>query len=314
MRHHLLLIPLFAAAPAWAQLSLTADREPDDKSWESPATIAYTRDGNHQSNTAIDAYLSYKHALPAQATRNGARADSVAVSGYVHRNNQGDARQNDRGLALSFKRFIVADNNNAGPVTSLAWNAKLSAGKTLLPTGSTDAGGVPQYDDVTKDRQQVFLSGYLQPALAGSAHGGGPRAVLGRTSVQHLGWNAGIYSDHNSGGSGLNKGRLSGANGAVEWSVMPLGLIAGDNRLGGYGVIPVLALKAQIQHDFSANGARTKDTYKLYSAALRFDFETLNTGGVHLIPSLVLKRSIGADLLAGRAYEGKTEIAFGLSF
>jgi hypothetical protein len=313
----LLTAALLATAPtAFAQLSLTADSAPGDKAWENPATIAYTRNGDHTSNTTIDAYLKYSWSRTRQAelVDTSAKADTLSVAGYIHKDNQSRAKQNDRGLALGYRFDFLPDDRNSGAQTVLSLNAVISAGKSMQAV-EADATTLPeQYFDKTKDRQQLFVSGYVQPAIGtGQA---GARA-LGRKSVQYLRWIAGMYSDHNSGGSGSsgNKGRLSGANGRLEWSVMPLGLVAGNNRIGAYGVVPVFALAAQIQHDTSARGSREKDTYKLYTAALRFDFETLASDGkTRLVPSLVIQRSIGADLLAGRAYEGKTEIAFGVTF
>lgn len=319
MRTLLLPLILFMSAPAFSQISLAADKEPIDKPWKNPATLAYTRNGDGSSNTTIDAYLKYTFQDVKQAATGYSTAvmDNWSVAGYVHRDNAGDAKKNDRGAVVGYSRMMVPDFANFGPVMSVSWNASLSIGKSLQ---ALDGSTTPlQYADKTKDRQRLYLSGYVQPAKSGPVQrdGASARSFGARPRDMFFVWEAGLYSDHSSGGSGQGNGRVSGGMAAVEWSVFPFGMVLADNRIGDFGVVPVLALAAQVQRDASASGMREKDTYKLYTASLILEFDTIvdATQGVgRLKPSLVISRSIGADLLGGRPYEGKTEIAFGLTF
>lgn len=307
-------LALLAAAcvPCFAQqsLTLTADSEPVDPLWQAPATLAYTRNGDHTTTSVIDAYLNYKLTEKAKPGVAGARQDEWAVAGYLHRSDDGPTPRNDRGVALTYSRSLAPDFANSGMPMSFAINAKVSAGKSLQEV--SDAAGVKAFPDRNKDRESVFLSGYLQPAKAGPV----PAAALRSPFENFFTWRAGLYSDHSSGGNDLGTGRLSGSMVALSWNVFPLGFVAADNRIGGFGVTPVITLSAQRQHDSWSSGARGKNTYKLYAATLTLEFATLvkSTELGRLKPSLNLSRSMGADLLQGRAREGKTELSLGLTF
>ncbi|MRV71893.1 hypothetical protein GJ700_09185 [Duganella sp. FT92W] len=302
-------------APAHAQLTLSADSEPTDKPWKMPATIAYTRNGDGSSFTTIDAYLKYNGILKTKGDDNFASSGSWSVAGFIHKDNTADAPRNDRGVVLGYSRLLVFDYPNNFPVMSTTWNAKVSVGKSLQQVTDTP---VPIFTDRNKDREQLYVTGFLQPAKQDSPHHTASSTTKSapRQMDMYFLWETGLYSDHASGGNGKGTGRLNGARGKLEWNVFPLGIIAADNKVGAYGVAPVITLSAQVQHDLSASGTRKKDTYRLYAASLTLEFETIVADGSvgRVTPSLNFTRSVGADLLTGRAYEGKTEIALGFTF
>lgn len=312
---------ILISAPAFSQISLSAGNEPADKAWQKPATLAYVRNGDGSSITAIDAYLKYtmENTRLARTIDAPAVKESWSVAAYLDKDTGGSTRKNDRGGVLGYTRMIVTDYPNTGPVMSLSWNARLSVGKSLQLID--DKVTPQQFVDKTKDRQLLTAVAYFQPQTAAERPGNGDAAV--RSAVRpfdmFLLMEGGLYSDHNSGGAADGGGRLSGGLASIEWNFFPLGLVASDNRIGGYGVAPVLTLAAQVQHDTSASGMRKKDTYKLYTAMLTLELNTLvndgNKSGIgRLKPSLSVSRSVGADLLSGRPYEAKTEVAFGLTF
>jgi len=320
------LLMLFAAAvltmlsaPAFSQVTLAADSEPTDKPWTKPATLSYTRGGDGKSTTTADAYLKYtvKRTTDASSPTAAATNDAWSIAGYVHRNNADDAKKDDRGVALGYARLLVLDSfGSAGPM-SMEWGGKITFGKSLVLLD--DKASPEEYNDKTKEREKLYVSGFFQPALSGTPtrKSDDPKHRSPATMDMYFTWNAGLYSDHTAGGAGKGNGRNNGAMAGLEWNIMPFGMVAANNAIGDYGVAPVFTLAAQIEKDISASGQRKKDTYKLYTAMLTLEFDTIvDTAGSigRLKPSLNFSRSIGADLLGGRPYEGKTEISFGLSF
>lgn len=319
MKFIFLVLSVIFCLPCHAQLTLNADKAPAFKGWAAPAMLSYTRNGDGTSNSTIDAYLQYtiennnKSDTPLRSMK-----DDWIIAGYIHKDDGGEARKNDRGLSFGYSRFIVPDYDLGGSPMYYSWTAKISLGKSLQK--NADESAEISFFDKTKDRQQLFLSAYIQPSSAirdqdphrrGKALSQDPRLLDMYFIVT-----AGVYSDNNSGGDSGGGGRVSGTMASAEWNLFPLGLVAADNQVGGYGVVPVLTLSAQGQHDSSARGARIKQTYKLYTAMLTLEFDAIvasNSIG-RLRPSLNFSRSVGADLLGGRPYEGKTEIAFGLTF
>ncbi len=321
MKNIFLVLALLFSAPAMAQITLAADSEPNDKPWKNPATIAYTKAGDGTSTSTIDAYMKYSFPGMATATANGAYIDTASIATYIHRDNTSDAPRDDRGISFGYSRFIVSDGSNAGAVHSMTWTGKIAIGKTLQ--NIDESAAVAEFADRTKDREQIYISGFNQPAKSGAVPRGNGNAKksLGSAAPEKMTmyylWEAGLYSDHSSGGNGKGAGRLSGTRAKLEWNFMPLGLIAADNAIGNYGVAPVFTLAAQVQKDFAADGLRKKNTYHLYTATLTLEFDTIvdaNSTIGKLKPSLNFSRSIGADLLTGRAFEGKTEISLGLNF
>lgn len=327
MRATILGLAVLAAVPAYAQaenegqqILLRADKGPLYQAWESPATLAYTRNGDGTSNSLVDLYLQYTIAGPARkkqaqnseadATTRGTQVTQATwgVAAYLHRDNAGAAPRNDRGLALTYGRDLVPDYANEGGVIGLHFNLRASFGKTLQ--GVKDDAGLETFLERDNDRQIALFSGYFQPGTSGPARGPARRRPLD----SYFNWEAGLYSDHSSGGDGKANGRRSGSHVGVSWNFFPLGLVPTETIIRGYGVTPVITLSAQRQKDARGSGGRPKDTYKLYVATLTLEFNALAAGDTWLTPSLNLSRSVGADLLQGRAYEGKTEFSFGLKF
>ena len=313
---------ILISAPAFSQISLSAGNEPTEKAWRKPATLAYVRNGDGSSITAIDAYLKYtvENTRLAKTISAPAVKENWSVAAYLDKDTGGSTRKNDRGGVLGYTRMTDTNYAGEGPVMSLSWNARLSVGKSLQLID--DKAPVQQFVDKTKDRQLLTATAYFQPRktaeLTGEENVALPSA--GRHSDMFLLMEAGLYSDHNSGGAANGGGRLSGGLASIEWNFLPLGMVASNNKIAGYGVAPVFTLAAQVQHDTSASGMRKKDTYKLYTAMLTLEFNTIfvdkDDKSVigRLKPSLSVSRTVGADLLGGRPYEAKTEVAFGLTF
>ena len=84
------------------------------------------------------------------------------------------------------------------------------------------------------------------------------------------------------------------------------------NRFGGLGFVPTFRAAAQFEKDAAASGLRVKDTYKLYTLEISLAFSKLS--GNDIVPTLNLARTVGADLLTGRARTSKTELSLGLTF
>jgi hypothetical protein len=297
------------AAPTFAAVILAADDAPADPPWNNPATLSYVRNGDGTTNATIDAVFRYKNS-DVTSTSSAATKSNYSAGVYVHRDNDSSAPKNDRGVQVSYGQFIVRDADNSKGVSSLNWLAKLALGNSLQ--AYKDTNNIVVYSDRTKDRQLVQLAGYYQPALSGvpPRPGSDDRPPL----VMFFDGNIGAYSDHSSGGSGKGTGRLTGAMMGLSANIAPLGLDPAFNKLANLGFVPTLRVAAQVQRDASACGDRLKGTYKLYTASLSFAFAKLNSGGGGMVPSFNLSRTVGADLLMGRAETSRTEISLGLAF
>jgi hypothetical protein len=303
-----------ASATAFAGVTLAGDDPPTDPLWKKPATLSYTREGDGTSNTTADAVLRYKDTLGARSGAGVAHQTTYSGGVYLHRDNSESAPRNDRGFSASLGEEFVPDWSNAGGVFKFNLQGKFSYGKSLQ--SSKDASGATTQADKTKDREILKLGGYFQPAEKGvpPVPGSGARPAL----VMYFDATIGLYSDNSRGGGGTHNGRLSGTLASVSANFAPFGLDPASgsafNKIGTLGFVPTVELSAQTQHDSSSSGDRTKSSYRLYTASLTFSFEKLNENSGTIVPSLSIARSIGADLLGGRPYTGKTEITFGLSF
>lgn len=294
----------------FAGVTLQADDAPTDKPWEAPATISWVRNGDGTSNGTVDAVLKYSDSPGAKRAEYGSHIDAMqakyGLGAFVHRDTSNAAPRNDRGLFLSYGGDYWFAIDSAGPNAALGWMAKITYGTTLQQI--TDASGVTSNVDRTKDREMLLASGYYQFPVSGTPISN-PRPfitfITGRT---------GIYSDHSSGGNGLGNGRLSGLLADVTINIAPLGLNPDANKLGSLGMIPTLQLGAQTEHDSSSSGSRQQQTYTLYTLGLSLSFAKFDKKSGGIIPSLNLKRTVGADLLTGRPYQTKTELSFGLTF
>ena len=300
---------LASAAPAFAGITLAADDAPTDPPWNQPATLSYVRNGDGTTNGTIDAVLRYKvsDTPPAGSI---AKKTTYGFGVYVHRDNDSSAPKNDRGLSASYGQVIVGDYDNSQGPRSLNWNAKLSFGKAIQEY--EDDNKVTVRSDKTKDRQVLQISGYYQPPISGvPVPPGGKNKPA---AVMFFDGNLGVYSDRSSGGSGKGVGRLSGTLLSASANFAPFGIdpSAEFNRFGGLGFVPTLRLAAQVEKDFAASGLRAKNTYKLYTLEISLAFSKLS--GNSLVPTLNLSRTVGADLLTGRADTSKTEVSLGISF
>ena len=85
-------------------------------------------------------------------------------------------------------------------------------------------------------------------------------------------------------------------------------------RIGELGLVPVIHLLAQYQHDISASGDRTEDDRKLYSAGLSVPLVANSDTHKGFIPSLDIKRSVGADVLQGREKKGQTSVVLSIKY
>lgn len=295
-------------ASALASVTLAADDAPSDPPWESPATLSYVWNGDGTSKGVVDAVLRYKNS-DVSSSQAKATKSNYALGVYVHRDTDSGAPRNDRGVQASYGQLIVRDGSNSGGVRSLSWTAKLSLGKALQ--AYKDANDVELHSDRTKDRQSLQLAGYYQPALTGAPPrpGSNDRPPL----IMFFDGSIGAYSDNSHGGSGKGTGRLTGAMVGLSANFAPLGIDPAFNQIGSLGFVPTVRLAAQVQRDMAASGDRPKDTYKLFTVAISLAFGKLQSGG-GLVPSLNLVRTVGADLLTGRAKTSTTELSLGLTF
>jgi hypothetical protein len=126
----------------------------------------------------------------------------------------------------------------------------------------------------------------------------------------------GGYSDHIGGAQvAAIDGRVSGLLAKVSATYAPFGLKS------AIGVVPVLDLSAQVQSDRNAGGGRVEETRRLYRASLSMNFGVPDKQGPagktslnKLQPSLVLSRTLGADLLSGRPKAAVTELVLSLKY
>lgn len=289
--------------------TLAAADAPIDPPWAQPATLSYVRNGDGTTSATVDAVLRYKWSGQSASAQSAVKT-SYGAGVYLHRDTTSSAPKNDRGVSANYGQLIVNDGDNSQGVRSLNWNGKISFGKAL--EAFKDASGAASSSDRTKDRELLQLSGYFQPALAGVPVP--PESNLRPPMVMFFDSSLGLYSDNSKGGSGKGVGRLSGGLLGLSANFAPFGIdpAAGFNRVGGLGFVPTIRFAAQVQHDLASSGERPKDTYKLYTAEVALAFSKLSGGGV--VPTLNLSRTIGADLLTGRAKSSKTELSLGLSF
>ena len=303
------LVLLSVAGIANAQISLQAEKTPPPGSsaWEQPATLGYTRNGDGSSNTTIDAYLSYtdKRNIFATSADETAKRDSFNYGVYVHRNNASSTPLKDQGISFGYARALVFDTDNSKGPQAYAAGVKISAGTSLQEV--EQAGGTSTFESRNKDRESVYFSGYYHPPLAG---------IPGSSTfvTQFINWETRLYSDNTRGGNLKGQGRINGAMVAATYNWIPLGADSEGNTMGHIlGVGPVFSFSGQVQRDASASDGRKKETRRLYSASLVLEFQTEGRSG-KLKPSMSFTRTVGADLLTGRPYEGKTEVMFGLTF
>lgn len=306
----LVLLAACATTTSYAQVILAGDDPPTDPLWKKPATVSYTRNGDGTSTSAIDGVLRYKGVLDAAPTWNGARQTNYNAGVYVHRNSSSSAPKNDRGVSLVLGEAYVPDLPNDKGVLSFNLQGKLTYGKSLQE--SKDAAGNKVYNDKTKDRTIVKLGGYYQPAKSGVT----PRPGTDDrpTFDMYFDGALGLYSDNSRGGDGKGNGRVTGTLVSLSANFAPFGLDPAFNKFGTIGFVPTFQFSAQRQKDTSAGRERITESRTLYSAGVTFSFAKLDEPTQTIVPSLSLTRSVGADLLVGRADTAKTELTFGLSF
>ena len=293
-----------AALPAWsAGLTLRAADPPVNTPWTEPASLAVTREGGSNTVTA-DLVLSYRSEVQVARNANFSKNGSYGAGVYLHRDTTSTEPKNDRGVSLGYAGLLVPDLGNAGPVGSLGYSVKLSAGKSLVEV--EDAGGNKSWVDKTKTRLLASLGGYLQPALGGSPQKGVIPPVL------FFDGGPALYVDQSRGNGVKGTGRVTGAQLKLGANYAPFGLE--PLPVAGLAMVPTLRIAAQIQRDFSATESRTKQTRKLYSLELNLLFARPDDGDGKFVPSLQLARSVGADLLTGRPEGAKTDLLLGLTF
>lgn len=291
------------ASPAWSAITLAADEAPIDPPWTQPANFAWVREKGSTTATA-DLVLRYRSEVQRSANAGFASQGSYGFGVYLHRDNAADAVKNDRGVQASYSGLLVPDWGNAGPVGSLGYSLKGSIGKGLVDVDQPSGSKIQV--DKTKNRVLLSLGGYLQPRISGDP-------VVGRLpAIFFFDGGPSVYFDESRGEGVLGTGRVTGASFKLAVNYAPLGLE--PVAVGGLAVVPTMRLAAQTQHDLSAAGSRIKKTRNLYSLELNLLFAQPDTATNKLIPSLQLSRSVGADLLTGRAQTAKTELTFGLTF
>jgi hypothetical protein len=308
-RHLLGLIVAAQCSGVHAQWKLAGDQQPNDPPlWQKPATISHTKvDGKSTGN--VDADLRYAFKSGPQPSVIGLSSTSYAAGVYVHRTNAEKAPKNDRGGSLKigkvyrFGQVDPTQNDSASTVKRIDFielSLSIKAGKTFV--SDKDAAGAARTWD--KKTLRVVAQGdyYLIPKTADK-----PLASDIQFNIA-----GGAYEDLLS-GTGAQSGNLSGAfaRARIDWAFR--GLNPGDTKVSeGLGFAPVLYVSTQVQRDFADSGDRQKEQRILHAIGLSLNFAKLGDSG--LVPSLVLERSVGADLLVGRAKSGKTLLALGVAF
>lgn len=306
-RHQRALIQVLASAScipsAWSAITLAAEEAPIDPPWAQPANFSLVREKGTTTATA-DLVLRYRSEVQRTSNKNYASQGSYGFGVYLHRDNTADARKNDRGVQASYSGLLVPDWNNAGPVVSLGYSLKASTGKGLVEVDQL--AGTKVQVDKTKNRVVLALGGYLQPKLSANP-------VVGQVpGIMFFDGGPSLYFDESRGNGVVGTGRISGASLKLAFNYAPLGME--PVAVSGLAVVPTVRLAAQTQHDLNASGSRTKTTRNLYSLDLNLLFAQPDEAANKLIPSLQLSRSVGADILTGRARTAKTELSFGLTF
>jgi len=306
-KHARAIIPAFAfvagTPSAWSAITLAADEAPVDPPWTQPANFSWVREKGSTTATA-DLVLRYRSEVQRSANEGFASQGSYGFGVYLHRDNAAGAVKNDRGLQASYSGLLVPDWGNAGPVGSLGYSLKASTGKGLVDVDQPSGSKIQV--DKTKNRIVFSLGGFLQPKMSGAPMVGRVPAVL------FLDGGPSLYFDESRGQGVMGTGHVTGASFKLAVNYAPLGLE--PKAVGGLALVPTMRLAAQTQRDLDAAGSRMKKTRNLYSLELNLLFAQPDTATNKLIPSLQLSRSVGADLLTGRADTAKTELSFGLTF
>lgn len=291
--------------PAWADtsVSLKGADAPDDTPWDKGATLA--RSGG---KTILDGVLKLEYSRDDARSKRGKPEDGSIhrdfnVGIYGHRNPDDTKPQNDRGLSFGYEGFVVPKGESDGPVQSWGWSLKNEFGKTLK---QDDSG---QNINTDTDRQVIRGSYYRQPAIGGIPGSGGLARIF------YFKFEAGLYSDHSRGGAASTDGRVSGPMASISAGWAPFGLDARD-AAGKYaiGFIPMLSASTQIEHDLSASEGRAKENRKLHTITLDLKFGKADKDKTTAVPSLLISRSVGADVLTGREKKGETKVAFAILF
>ena len=278
---------------------------------------------------------------------------ALAISAYWHKDTDPDSLKNDRGLELQYSSTLwsnsfadiaqaikavcakpgvtpeeahaayadARDANNlvnfgSGKDWNWGWSADVQVGKTLTASNPTSSASTPKtYFDKDKDRETIALGGYVGfqfglPPLPASDQQDAKNVP--EPQVAFLKWKTSVYSDDASGGQGPS-GRLSGVQASVAGTWYPLGVETAW-KVGGKSLVPSLTASAQVEKDVTSTGSRPQSTYRLYSMGLTIEAGAAGKSDGHIVPSLTLQRSAGADLLKGRANSAKTELTFGLTF
>jgi hypothetical protein len=289
----------------WLQdFSLRAADEPSsaNKPWEQGASVSY-KDVNGKSTTQGDAVLkaTFSRLKPlGSEPEDGSISWTIAPGIYLHRLN-GDKPQDDRGASIELSgHYIPPRPRLTSPIMDYDFGLSLSDGKKLTAEAGPLAGS---YVDVDSDRQVAYGSVYWKPRWGDIA-----------TYFFKLAGKA--YSDNvrDAQDSTLN-GRVSGLMAVGQFSVAPLGNdpTLPANNFAGLGLAPIVSVAAQTEHDTSASGGRTKGNHRLYTAKISFPFTNNDKKG-GFVPSVDVSRSIGADLLQSRDYQGQTGIVLSIKY
>lgn len=281
-----------AAQAAEREFTLRAADEPAPamKEWERGASIAYVK-LDDKSTTDIDA-VGALNFVGSEKTPQWREFSSVSwrVGGgaYLHKYNASSTPEHDRGWLIQTGATWLP-GNPSGPVLGFDTGLLYKRGTSLTATGAGT------HVDVDTSRALLTGSAYFQ-----------------NSGYYFLRATAGAYSDDISDAptAGLN-GRENGVLGKLQASFYPLKLAPTEISGTNLSFTPLITAIAQKQWDTSASGARQERDYKLYSIALSLNFARDNSG---FVPSLDISRSIGADLLEGRARVGKTSVRFSLKY
>jgi hypothetical protein len=275
---------------------------PDKKQWDQGAALAYQStngEATWQSDAAVKAgYIWLRPGTPEPGQKPfeaGSTAFELKAGPYWHKFTGGKIPVSDRGIAVGLSAHVIPGGPADTPVIDFDYGINFAAGKTLKE-GSGDLKG--QYFSVDSKRVVASAAVYYQP------QGGFYFRLSG-----------GPYTDEvsNSPTAKLN-GRESGLQASAQLSIYPMGMVSKKNTIGDLGVAPILTFKAQKQFDNSATDNRIKSDYTLYSATLSFPFTLNDSDQSGFVPSIDIKRSIGADVLTGRQRSGVTSVSFSVKY
>lgn len=266
---------------------------PIEKQFDAGASLAYTsKNGDESVQTDAEALFGWRFAPEnTSGMLGGSSVWDVAVGPYWQRRTGDIDPISDRGVTVGLGGHIIPGHTLAG-VLNFDVGATASFGKTLVE------GGGPFQDEfvhATSRRLAANVGAYYQPGI-----------LYFRVS-------AGPYSDHVSGAPVGPDGRESGWQAAAQFSVYPLGFLPERNRVGLLGVAPLLTLRAQKQFDSTATGNRQERDYRLYTVLLSIPFQLIDAEK-GFIPTIDIRRTIGADLLAGRRRSNITSVVFSVKY